>query len=119
MTYAEILAALLALVIAKRKESKMTFDEFRIDWTKQVKEIGSDVPQEAFDMAEQAWEDATKAERTVSDKLLEALKIAEKFVDRHSESWYTSGQEDLAVIRSAIAEAEAIRAAAPKHGETE
>lgn len=36
-------------------------------------------------------------------ELLEALKEAEEFVDRHSESWYTSGQELLKKIRTAIA----------------
>lgn len=49
------------------------------------------------------------AERDISDKLEKALKIAERFVDRHSESWYISGQQDLATIRTALAEVEAIR----------
>jgi ABC-type amino acid transport substrate-binding protein len=32
----------------------------------------------------------------------EALREAEAFVDRHSEPWYTSGQELLAKIRAAL-----------------
>lgn len=33
---------------------------------------------------------------------LEALIVAEEFVDRHSEDWYISGQKDLKQIREAI-----------------
>lgn len=49
----------------------MTFDEFVTEWRKQVREYGSGVPQEAIDMAEQAWEIATAAER-------EACEIAKE-----------------------------------------
>lgn len=37
--------------------------------------------------------------------LLSVLEEAEQFVDRHSEPWYSSGQELLAKIRAAIARA--------------
>ena len=33
---------------------------------------------------------------------LEALVVAEEFVDRHSEDWYISGQQDLKQIRESI-----------------
>ena len=33
---------------------------------------------------------------------LEALIVAEEFVDRHSEDWYISGQQDLKQIRESI-----------------
>lgn len=33
-------------------------------------------------------------------RLLETIEEAESFVDRHSESWYRSGQELLARIRA-------------------
>lgn len=40
-----------------------------------------------------------------STELLEVLKDAEEFIDRHSKKWYTSGQELLARVRAAIAKA--------------
>jgi hypothetical protein len=42
-----------------------------------------------------------------SPELLEALIEAEKFVDRHTEEWYSAGQELLTKIRAAIRKAEA------------
>lgn len=45
----------------------MTFDEFVAEWRRQVREYGSGVPQEAIDMAEQAWEVATEAERVAAE----------------------------------------------------
>lgn len=50
-----------------------------------------------------------RAEREAMAKLEDALKIAEAFVDRHSEPWYISGQQDLTTIRAALAEVAAIR----------
>lgn len=42
---------------------------------------------------------------TAAPELLAALILAEEFVTRHTEDWYVSGQNDLAVIRAAIAKA--------------
>jgi hypothetical protein len=54
----------------------MTFEEFVADWIKQVREYGSGVPQEAIDMAEQAWEIAASEER----------EACAKVCDEHSKS---------------------------------
>lgn len=43
--------------------------------------------------------DAARSSLTARD---EALREAEAFVDRHSEPWYTSGQELLVKIRAAL-----------------
>jgi hypothetical protein len=40
--------------------------------------------------------------KQVMEQALEALRISEGFIDRHSENWYTSGQHDLARVREAI-----------------
>lgn len=49
----------------------MTLDEFVAQWRRYVREYGSGVPQEAIDMAEQAWETATTTEREACAKLVE------------------------------------------------
>lgn len=41
----------------------MTFDEFVDEWRSQVREYGGCVPQEAIDMAEEAWQLARTNER--------------------------------------------------------
>ena len=44
---------------------------------------------------------STKLEQAAR-QALEALIVAEEFVDRHSEDWYISGQQDLKQIRESI-----------------
>jgi len=48
-----------------------TFEEFAAEWFRQVTENGDSVSQEAIDMAQQAWEIATNAEREACAKLAE------------------------------------------------
>ena len=43
----------------------------------------------------------TKLEQAAR-QALEALIVAEEFVNRHSEDWYISGQKDLKQIRETI-----------------
>jgi len=41
-------------------------------------------------------------------KMTEALEISKEFIDRHSEDWYISGQNDLQKVREARTEAIAV-----------
>ena len=44
--------------------------------------------------------------RTTSSDVLEVLKEARSFIDRHSESWYYTGQELLGKMDAIIAQEE-------------
>jgi hypothetical protein len=76
-------------------ETEMTFEEFVAEWRKQVREYGGGVPQEAVDMAEQAWEIAAAEEREACARVCEET-MADTIMGGNKD--YATGREMGVVV---------------------
>lgn len=82
----------------------MTFEEFVAEWIRQAREYGSrGIPQEAIDMAEEAWEQATKQLEERTRLLHAAFKMSRCECDSDEAC------RNLARLESRVAELEAAR----------